>query len=175
MVRSVLFNIFISELNEWIKCTYSKLANDIKLGSSVDLPENRKALQTDLQWVTSAGVATNKAKCQVLHLGGNNSMQNYRTGEAWLESCQQKRAFLHTLFIHKEFLQYIHRKLQHPKSFCSWFSSQDFFPPCRREYAEHIPHSPVWPGMCIGPAFFHRSSQFIKTPLLDERLKMAEK
>jgi len=29
----------------------------------------------------------NKAKCQVLHLGNNNTMQSCRPGEEWLESC----------------------------------------------------------------------------------------
>ena len=30
----------------------------------------------------------NKAKCWVLHLGHNNSMQCHRLGEEWLEICQ---------------------------------------------------------------------------------------
>ena len=37
----VLFNIFI-------RCTISKLANDTKLGKTVDLLEGRKVVQRDL-------------------------------------------------------------------------------------------------------------------------------
>jgi len=88
----VLFNIFISDLDEGIESTLSMVADGTKLRGVADSPEGCAAIQQDLDRLKNTAernmMRFNKRKCGVLCLWlcwRNNHMHRYRSGDDLLE------------------------------------------------------------------------------------------
>ncbi|GAB0187969.1 mitochondrial enolase superfamily member 1 [Grus japonensis] len=90
-----LFNIFISDLDDGIKCTLMKFADDTKLSGEVDTSEGRATLQEDLdrleEWANKNLMKFSKDKCKALDLAKYNPGAQYRLGSTWLESSSVER------------------------------------------------------------------------------------
>ncbi|PKU31812.1 pol- hypothetical protein [Limosa lapponica baueri] len=91
----VLFDIFISDIDNGIKCTFSKFANDTKLRGAVHMPEGPDAIQRDLdklgKWTCVNLLRFNKAKYQVLQPGQDNPQYQYKMGDEGIESSSAKK------------------------------------------------------------------------------------
>jgi len=95
ILHSVLFNIFIYYLNDGVVCSLSKFADGTKLERAPDTPEDDAAVQSDLdrleKWAGRNLMQFRERKCEVLHLGRNNSMHLYVLGSTQLESSSVKK------------------------------------------------------------------------------------
>ncbi|KAK4815565.1 LOW QUALITY PROTEIN: hypothetical protein QYF61_004082 [Mycteria americana] len=95
ILRPVLFNVFINDLDAEVKCTLSKFANDTKLGGTVDCLKGREALHRDLDrlesWAITNLMKFNKSKCQILYLGRGNPAYTCKLGDEKLESSPTER------------------------------------------------------------------------------------
>ncbi|GAB0203530.1 mitochondrial enolase superfamily member 1 [Grus japonensis] len=90
-----LFNIFVSDMDSGIECTFSKFADNTKLCGVVDPLEGRDAIQRDLdrleRWARANCMKFDKAKCKVLHVGQHNPKHDYRLGKEWIESSPEEK------------------------------------------------------------------------------------
>jgi hypothetical protein len=77
----VLFTIFINDLDQGIKNTVKKLADDTKLIGKAGTEEEVNSIKEDLErlykWTEEWQMKFNADKCKVMHLGRNNIGRRY--------------------------------------------------------------------------------------------------
>ena len=95
VLRPVLFNIFIGNMDSGIECTLTKFANNTKLCGVVDTLEGRDAIHRDLdrlqRWACVNLIKFNKTRCEVLHMSQGNGKHKYRLGTEWIESSPNEK------------------------------------------------------------------------------------
>lgn len=76
---AVLFNFFMSDLNDGTECTLSNFEKNMKWRGVIDRPDGCAAIQRDLNKLEKQEnrnfIKFNKGKCQVLHLGEEYPIQ----------------------------------------------------------------------------------------------------
>jgi len=95
VLGSVMFNIFVRDMDSGIECVLCKFANDTKVCGAVNTLEGRDAIQRDLdrleRWACMNFIKLTKAKCKVLHLGWGNAEHKYRLGGEWIEISPEEK------------------------------------------------------------------------------------
>ena len=91
----VLFLIYVNDLDDGLTCKVSKFADDTKISSKVITTQEKEALQSDLDrlssWANKWQMKFNVSKCKVLHIGTNNDQVQYEMNGHILESVNKEK------------------------------------------------------------------------------------
>ena len=91
----VLFLIYVNDLDDGLTCKVSKFADDTKISSKVITTQEKEALQSDLDqltsWANKWQMKFNLSKCKVLHIGSNNDQVQYEMNGHILESVNKEK------------------------------------------------------------------------------------
>ena len=94
VLKPILFNFFISDIDSGVKCTLSKFADVTKLQTGVNTAEGQDVIQRDLdrhkQWAQVNFMRFNKPKCKILCLSIGNIHCQYKLGDERIERCPAK-------------------------------------------------------------------------------------
>ena len=95
VLRPVLFNIFVRDMDSGTECTLSKFPDYIKLCGVVDMRKGRDSIQKDVdrleRWACVNHMKFNKAKCKVPHMGRGNPKYKYRLDGGWVENSPEDK------------------------------------------------------------------------------------
>ena len=91
----VLFLIYINDIDEVVKSTIIKFADDTKILRKVSTDEDIAMLQDDMDqlvtWSEDWQMLFNISKCKVIHIGRNNPEAQYRIKDEILEAAEQEK------------------------------------------------------------------------------------
>ncbi|PKU43035.1 rna-directed dna polymerase from mobile element jockey-like [Limosa lapponica baueri] len=95
VLRPVLFNTFVGDMDSGIQCTLSKFANTTKVCGAVNTQERRDAIQGDLDrlesWACANLMKFNQATCKVLYMGHGNPNHKCRLGGERIKSRPEEK------------------------------------------------------------------------------------
>lgn len=88
----ILFNLYVADLHNHLKCTHAFYADDSKIyGDPLSEYSNLQADLTAVEtWCREWLIPLNVSKCTVLHLGHNNPRLNYRLSGKTLQSVERQ-------------------------------------------------------------------------------------
>ena len=89
----LLFLVYINDLDIGISSKVSKFADDTKIACAVQGEKDNYRIQRDLDrliaWADRWQMEFNSKKCQVMHLGKDNTNFNYEMEGCWLEAVEE--------------------------------------------------------------------------------------